>query len=186
VSAWLLLALAVVLVPAGRGGEPRTAGREPRTAGRRRGREADPGLPLVLDLMAAALRAGRPVADALELAAPAGRADTAATLGRVARLLRLGADPAEAWAAVPVKDPVGPVVPAAIRSARSGVRLAGACERLAAELRADRRAAGAARAQRAGVFAMAPLAACFLPSFVCLGVVPTVVGIAGAALGPPS
>jgi hypothetical protein len=30
---------------------------------------------------------------------------------------------------------------------------------------------------------MAPLAACFLPSFVCLGVVPVVVGMAQSALG---
>jgi hypothetical protein len=30
---------------------------------------------------------------------------------------------------------------------------------------------------------MAPLAACFLPSFVCLGVVPVVVGVARNVFG---
>jgi hypothetical protein len=33
------------------------------------------------------------------------------------------------------------------------------------------------------VLAIAPLAACFLPAFVCLGVVPVVVGVAQSALG---
>ena len=32
--------------------------------------------------------------------------------------------------------------------------------------------------ERAGVLAAAPLGLCFLPSFVCLGIVPIVVGIA--------
>jgi pilus assembly protein TadC len=71
----------------------------------------------------------------------------------------------------------------AVRSATSGIKLAAAFERLAAELRAERRAVAAVRAHRAGVAAMAPLAACFLPSFVCLGVVPVLVGMAKSALG---
>jgi pilus assembly protein TadC len=63
------------------------------------------------------------------------------------------------------------------------LKLAAAFERLAAQLRTERRAAAAVRAHRAGVKAMAPLAACFLPSFVCLGVVPVVVGVAKSAFG---
>jgi len=177
VSAWLLVALAVLLVPR------RTGAPADRSGDHRRG--PDLALPLVLDLLATALRAGRPVPDALELAAPAGRPDTADALVRVARLLRLGAEPVSAWSTVAPDDPVRPFVPVAVRSASSGVKIATAAERLAAELRAERRARAAARAQRAGVFAMAPLAACFLPSFVCLGVVPTVVGIARMALGTP-
>ncbi|MDQ3055153.1 MAG: type II secretion system protein F, partial [Actinomycetota bacterium] len=39
------------------------------------------------------------------------------------------------------------------------------------------------RAQRAGVALMAPLGLCFLPAFVCLGVVPVVVGIASRVFG---
>ena len=176
--AWILIGVAVALVPAGdRVGAPR----------RRSADDPDPALPLVLDLLAAALRAGRPVADAVELAAAAARAETADALARVARLLRLGADPAAAWQAIAAPDRAGvaALIPVAIRSAVSGAKLAAAAQRLAAELRADRRAAAAARAQRAGVFAMAPLAACFLPSFVCLGIVPTVVGVAAGALGHP-
>ena len=40
-----------------------------------------------------------------------------------------------------------------------------------------------ARAQRAAVLITAPLGLCFLPAFVCLGVAPTVAGIAATVLG---
>ncbi|HET8582262.1 MAG TPA: type II secretion system F family protein [Jatrophihabitans sp.] len=143
----------------------------------------DRALALTLDLAAAALRSGRPLADALTLAAPAAHAGTAEVLHRVAALSRLGADPAQAWSAVPRDGPLGQVAAVAVRSAASGIKLAGAFERRAGEIRAERAALAAARAHRAGVVAMAPLAACFLPSFVCLGVIPVVVGIARTAFG---
>lgn len=143
----------------------------------------DRSLALTLDLTAAALHAGRPLADALIGAAPAAGAPVREALLRVAGLLRLGADPEQAWAVITPGGPLGPVAVAAVRSASSGSRLAVAFERLAAETRAEIVTASAARAQRAGVLSMAPLGACFLPSFVCLGVVPVVVGIARSALG---
>jgi hypothetical protein len=37
--------------------------------------------------------------------------------------------------------------------------------------------------RRAGVWVLAPLGLCFLPAFVCLGVVPLVLGIAEGVLG---
>ncbi len=139
-------------------------------------------LPLTLDLVAAALRAGRPFAEALALAAPAAGDPLAAELARVAGLLRLGADPNEAWAGLADDEVLAPVASTACRSAASGIRLATAFERAAAESRASRRAAALARAERAGVLAAAPLGLCFLPAFLCLGVVPVVVGIAHTAL----
>ena len=147
------------------------------------GTAADRSLALVLDLAAAALRSGRPLGDALTLAAPAAEPSTASTLRRVAGLCVLGADAAQAWSAVPRDGPLGDVAAVAVRSAASGIKLAGALERRATEIRADCAATAAVRAHRAGVSAMAPLAACFLPSFVCLGVIPVVVGIAKTALG---
>jgi Flp pilus assembly protein TadB len=143
----------------------------------------DASLPLALDLVVAALRAGQPVASALLLAAPAASAPAAAGLSRVGGLLRLGADPAEAWQVLADQAVLGAVAAAACRSSTSGVRLARAFEQLATQLRDQRRATAQARAQRAGVFAMAPLGACFLPAFVCLGIVPTAVGIIGNVLG---
>lgn len=146
-----------------------------------RPRQADPTLPLTLDLLAAALRSGRPLSVALQLAAPAAGPASAAALARVAGLLELGADPAAAWALVDVPALL-PVAVAGRRSADSGARLAHGLEQLAADLRIQARSAAEERAQRAGVLGMLPLGLCFLPAFICIGVVPVVVGIAGSAL----
>ncbi len=167
---------AVVIAPA-------TALALRRLQSRPRPTATDRGLALVLDLAAAALRGGRSLADALALAAPAGGAQTAAELRRVASLSRLGADAVQAWSGLPRDGPLAELAEVAIRSASSGSKLAGAFERLAGEIRDTAAAAAAIRAQRAGITALGPLAACFLPSFVCLGVVPVVVGMAQAAFG---
>lgn len=167
--------VAAGLVPAGLAGL--------RVAARHRPRDrADRSVALVLDLAAAALRGGRPVTDALTLAAPAASDAVRPDLLRVAGLLRLGADPARAWADLRA-GPLAEVAAAAVRSSASGIRLADAFERAAVECRAESALAAATRAQRAGVAAMGPLSACFLPSFVCLGIVPVIVGIARSALG---
>lgn len=136
----------------------------------------------MLDLVAVALRAGQPLDRALVLAAPleSGAVGTAVT--RVGGLLRLGAEPARAWAAVADVPALAPVAAAAVRSASSGVRLAAEFEVLAAEARADAVAVAQQRAARAGVLVAAPLGLCFLPAFVCLGIVPTLIGIAGSML----
>lgn len=155
----------------------RAAGRRPPMA------RLDRSVALPLDLAAAVLRSGRPLADALALAAPAATATSADLLLRVAGLLRLGAGADDAWGLVPASHPLRPLAMSAVRSAASGIRLADAFERHAAEIRAEATAGATARAQRAGIAAMAPLAACFLPSFVCLGVVPIVIGMATDALG---
>lgn len=135
------------------------------------------GLPFALDLGAAVLRSGAPVSAALEHAAPAA-GDLAEPLVHAARLLRLGAGPVEAWHSLAADPRLVPLAAVSRRSATSGIRLAAAWEQLAGELRAERRSRALARAHRAGVFAMAPLGLCFLPAFVCLGVIPDVLGIA--------
>lgn len=157
---------------------PLTAFGIDRMAERAASRRTDPGLALALDLTAAALHAGRPLDAALALVAAVVAPPLDQDLRKVSGLLRLGADPDQAWRIVDPHGPLGPIAVAARRSARSGARLAEAFERLAVELRADRRAAAEARAHYAGVVAMAPLGLCFLPAFVCLGIVPVVVGIA--------
>jgi len=139
-------------------------------------------IPLVLDLLAAALRSGQPVGAAVTCVAPLAGPGVAEQLQQVAGLLRFGADPALAWASL--DDPsLAPIVRTAVRSAESGVRLARSFGLLAAELRDEARAAAVARANRAGVWAMVPLGLCFLPAFACLGVLPTIVGIARGVLG---
>ena len=168
------LPLAAVLVPAGLAALTRLHGRPPTL-------RAGPELALALDLVAVALRAGRPPAAALLLAAPCA-GPIGPDLARVGGLLRLGADPAVAWQRLAGRTGLTALAAAATRSADSGVRLATAFEQQAAELRAGLRARAAARAERVGVLVAAPLGLCFLPAFLCLGIVPTVIGVAGAAL----
>ena len=138
-------------------------------------------VPLVLDVLAATLRAGQPVASALAAAAPLGGEHIEGELRRVAGLLRYGAEPAAAWGSLTIPS-LAPVGRTACRSAESGIRLARGFEALAAELRDEARASAVARAHRAGVWAMAPLGLCFLPAFACLGILPVIAGIAHGVL----
>lgn len=139
-------------------------------------------LPLVLDLLAVCLRAGMPPVGALEAVAEVLGGSFRRDLATVAGLLRLGSPTATAWAALADDPDLAPVARAAGRSAESGSKLAAAFERLAAERRAALAAAGEAAARKAGVVAMAPLGLCFLPAFVCLGLVPIVLSLAGTVL----
>ena len=65
------------------------------------------------------------------------------------------------------------------RSAASGAALADGVAELAVEARHDAARAADAAAERAGVVIAGPLGMCFLPAFICLGVVPVVAGLAG-------
>jgi len=143
----------------------------------------DRALALTLDLAAAALRGGQPVSAALSLAAPAAGPARAAQLAQVAVLLRLGADPVEAWRHVAHDDVLAPVAQAACRSADSGIRLARGLAQAADDIRAQVQATAQARAHRASVLAMAPLGLCFLPAFICIGVAPVVIAIAKGVFG---
>jgi Flp pilus assembly protein TadB len=139
-------------------------------------------IPLTLDLAAASLLAGQPLPAALASAAPRARPDLAALFEQVAGMLRMGAQPADAWQAFAAEPQLRPVAVTAIRGATSGIKLAAGFTELATELRADARSAAQARAQRAGVWAIAPLGLCFLPAFVCVGIVPVVIGVANGLL----
>jgi pilus assembly protein TadC len=147
---------------------------------RREGRAAE--LPLTLDLLSVCLQAGMPLVAALETVAAALPGPFSADLGTVAQLQRLGARPATAWAELSTDEDLAPVARAVSRSAESGGRLAAAFDRIAADRRSALAAAGLARARSAGVIAMAPLGLCFLPAFVCLGIVPIVLSLATEVL----
>ena len=138
-------------------------------------------LPGACDLLAVCLAAGMPVGGALAAVGAATGAPLGPALGEVAALYRLGAEPRRAWAQVPGElAGLGRVL---IRAGESGSSVAPALRALAADSRASARAAAAAAVQRAGVWVLAPLGACFLPAFLCLGVVPLVLGIAGDVFG---
>jgi pilus assembly protein TadC len=138
-------------------------------------------LPLAADLLAAALRAGAPVDRAVAAVADALAGPLGIRLHRVARVLRMGGAPAEAWAYLEVPG-ADRIVAAAVRSAASGGALAGALGRLADDLRAGRTVAAEAAVRRAGVLIVLPLGLCFLPAFVLAGLVPVVVAVLGDVL----
>lgn len=151
-----------------------------------------------LDLIAACLRSGLPVATALVAVSAATDSDeqpddTSAVSDRsrsgtrpavrvleeVAALLAVGADAPAAWEITAGHPDLASVAAAARRSAVGGSTLAAAFAEQAGELRQRTVADDAAAAGRAGVLMTAPLGACFLPAFLCLGLAPAVVGLLG-------
>lgn len=131
------------------------------------------------DLLAACLRAGLPVSAAVRAIADRVPGDGGAALRTTAGLLALGADASEAWKLAADVPATAPLARGARRTARSGTELATVASALATEVRASTNDVAEARAQRAGVLIAGPLGLCFLPAFVCLGVVPVVAGLAG-------
>ena len=188
VIAAVLLALALVTVPAAarcRAGSPR-----PHPAGIGRAAAGSDALELAagLDVFALCLSAGMPVSGAARVTALRAPPQLAAALRRGADLLAMGADSATAWSAATDRDghALDPAATAVLRLARrsgtSGTALADGLGGLAQQCRDDAEHAATAAAERAGVMIAAPLGACFLPAFVCLGVLPVVAGLAGDVL----
>ncbi|AEV81378.1 secretion system protein [Actinoplanes sp. SE50] len=149
---------------------------------RRERHQAGADLPLGVDLLAAALRAGAPVDRAAAAVADAVGGPLGARMQRTARSLRLGAGPAEAWAHLAGLPGADRLTATAIRSSASGGALAAALERLAGDLRADRAVATQAAAERAAVFIVLPLGLCFLPAFLLAGLVPVLIAVLGRLL----
>lgn len=145
--------------------------------------EAD--LPLALDLLAACLAGGAPLAVAAQVVGDAVPEPCGRRLRLVAAALHVGSPPSDAWVALaPWTDDglVGRAVRTLGRAGEGGAPVAGEVARLADEARTAARARGEQAAQRAGVLAAAPLGLCFLPGFVLLAVVPVLVGLLGPML----
>jgi pilus assembly protein TadC len=168
---FLLLALAILVAPMPRKAIDRLRPRAhdpPRDDARSAGPFARAA---ALDLLAACLRAGLPVPTAIG-------AVGIPELSRTAELLKLGADPVTAWESALGDPATAALARAARRTARSGAALARQAAELAERTRADAGDQAEVRAQRAAVAVAAPLALCFLPAFLCLGVLPVVLGLA--------
>ncbi|MGV1087188.1 MAG: type II secretion system F family protein [Mycobacterium sp.] len=183
-AAAVLLAVAL-LVGAGPMAARRRAGivahRE--IAGRQGPRGTDPfANASALDVLAVCLEAGMGVANAAAATAPSASPGLRVVLQRAADLLALGADPDIAWSVADGDPDLDALMRLARRSASSGSALAHGVRELADQLRQDAVHAAAAAAERAGVFIAGPLGLCFLPAFVCLGIVPVVAGLAADVL----
>jgi pilus assembly protein TadC len=180
----LLLATALIL-----GADSRPRARAGLTVARRRSTSARIDDPLAaassLDVFAACLRSGMAVSTAASATAPSAPAPLAAALNRAADLLALGAEPATAWTnpAGTADDTADALLRLARRSASSGAALAQGVAELADQSRHAAADAATAAAERASVLIAGPLGLCYLPAFVCLGIVPVVAGLAGDVLG---
>ncbi|PXW26727.1 UNVERIFIED_CONTAM: type II secretion system protein F (GspF) [Williamsia faeni] len=136
------------------------------------------------DLFAVCLRAGLPVGMAARVVSESAPPALARTLAQAADLLSLGADPAQAWAVPDSADPSAQALASmARRSARAGSSPVRGLAELAESRRGEAQDRAAAAAERAGVAISGPLGLCFLPAFVCLGIVPVVIGLAGPVFG---
>lgn len=151
-----------------------------RIAGSRRSRVVDEGAQAATwDLLAACLSSGMAVPAAIRAVAADLPERAGQALRDTADLLALGGDPVDAWSVALDCPATAGLARGARRTARSGAALAAVARALAAEARERTGEAAEARAQRAAVLVSGPLALCFLPAFLCLGVVPIVLGLAG-------
>ncbi|OBF23309.1 type II secretion system F family protein [Mycobacterium sp. ACS4331] len=178
------LALAVALILSGRDARiPKVQ----RQSGRVVRRAEDPlAVAASLDVFAVCLTSGLAVAAAARATAPSAPPALAGLLRRAADLLAVGADPATAWAPRPgesLDESSTALLRLARRSSSSGGALAAGVAELAEQSRQETGHRAEAAAQRASVVIAGPLGLCFLPAFVCLGIVPVVAGLAGDVLG---
>lgn len=190
----LLLATASVVLAARSGRIRRTAG----TAGDEVPRSGIRDAPLVLDLMAAMLSAGSPVEAALSVVAGSCEPRIGAVLTRVHAARLLGASWTAAWEAGSVgigtvevsgrlvrASPAGRRAGQVLADIRQGLRFATATgapsaallHAHAAQLRRRHNREAERKAAALGVRLVLPLGLCSLPAFICLGVVPVVLGL---------
>ncbi len=153
---------------------PRWLSRLERDHDRRRRQLVSADLPLAIDLLVVALRAGRPVGQALAVVATAVGGPLGADLDRRAARLALGTDEGTVWSEAASHPVLGPVGRAVVRAADLGAPLADALERVADDLHQAARTDADQVARRVEVRSAGPLGLCFLPAFVLVGVAPTV------------
>ncbi|MFD9826715.1 type II secretion system F family protein [Tsukamurella tyrosinosolvens] len=188
-AALALLASALLVLPvAARSAVSATAcGETARLRGMRLPRRAAAPDPFeaaaAYDLFAVCLRAGMPTADAARAVAVGAPPALAEVLTRAAELLVLGSDAETAWRTGSVNPQVVGLTRMLRRSARAGSSPAAGLSDLARTERAQAEDRAVAAGERAGVAVAGPLGLCFLPAFVCLGIVPVVLGLAGNVLG---
>lgn len=168
----------VVGAAAGVGAHRWIAGAES-SASRRRRAELERDLPLAVDLLVACLSAGRSPGAAMATVAESLPGPLGDRLRSTAARLALGGDPELAWRDLAADPALAPLGHALARSARTGASVSTALSRCADDIRRQRRARAETVARSVGVRAAAPLGACFLPAFLLIGVVPTVVGAFG-------
>ena len=92
--------------------------------------------------------------------------------------LALGADPVQVWQLLAHEPGLSTLAHHVARSLESGAPLLDVLPGLGVDLRRQARVQAETAARAAGVKAVAPLAVCFLPAFLLVGVVPIVASLA--------
>ncbi|MFI0261872.1 type II secretion system F family protein [Streptomyces sp. NPDC017056] len=153
-----------------------------RTRDRAARRTAEAGLRAALapaaDLLAACLAAGAGPRESTEAVGRSFGGAVGERLRHVAAELRLGGEPAVSWRRFGSLPGAQGLARCMERAGISGVPAVDGVSRIAAGLRAESARSAAERAHRAGVLVTLPLAACFLPAFLVLGVIPVLIGLA--------
>lgn len=145
-------------------------------ADRARAQAARRQLPPALDLVSACLEAGRPPGLALRLAGEATPDPLGADLSALAHRVSVAGDLGTA-----LHDVSGPLLPLARalrRAEQSGVPISDVVAAVAGDVNRERMAQRRESARRVGVRTAAPLGICFMPAFLLIGIVPTVVATA--------
>ena len=166
---------------------PTGHGRRHRTRSRRR-RHIDRTMlvgqaPVVAELLSTAIAAGATVPEALRVVANAVDDPIRSRLVGVTTAVDLGADPPAAWSSWLDDPALSQIAQAIIRSHLSGSPLSVVLDAAAVDMRRAYRDDVETRARAAGVRAVAPLALCYLPAYLLVGVVPVVAGFANTMFG---
>jgi Flp pilus assembly protein TadB len=135
---------------------------------------------LMMDLSAAMLAAGLPLDRCIEVLARSASPPIRSALTAVGTALDLGASWETAWAAVPRTHSAGAAseLGDALRFAgTTGAPSAAVVTANAVQCRRRKNREAERRAAALGVRLVVPLGLCSLPAFVCLGVIPILVGL---------
>ncbi|WKD62186.1 Bacterial type II secretion system protein F domain protein [Corynebacterium ciconiae DSM 44920] len=131
-----------------------------------------------IELLAACISGGMSHAAAVSAVASVAVAADRQLWDTVAALLRLGCSAEKSWQPLLGHSVLAPVAELAVMSSRGGTSIASGLDRIAASVRHTAETSQRATAERAGVIIAIPLAVCFLPAFLILGLVPIIVDIA--------
>lgn len=130
-----------------------------------------------IELFAACVEVGAtPATAAYTVAEVGGRAAT--QWSNVGAMLTLGAPQQAAWSPLKEIPDFAELVRLAEFSHTTGASLVASCQRIARDLRERSSEEVTAAAERAGVIIAIPLAVCFLPAFIVLGLAPIVINLA--------
>ncbi len=152
------------------------------TRARRRQQRLVLEAPQALELLAAGLAAGLPIRTACAAVMDVFDGPVAEDLGRVLAGTALGVSEADAWRVLAAHPQFGGAAVDLARSVESGTMMVEGLRHHAEVARERRRAAQQVRARAVGVRSVLPLMICFIPSFMLLGVVPTVISAVTHAL----